>query len=187
MNINEKKLILKAQKKDWQSFEGIVKKYQDKIYSISLTLTGNRLEAEELAQRAFIKLWKKIGKFEFRSAFSTWLYRLVHNIFYDYVRSEKRKRNIEVPLEKFHSLADKEADIYSKLEEKELKEILYRTINRIPEKLRMVVIYYDIEGMSYKEIAGIIRKPIGTVKSRLNRGRSILRNELGNILGAANV
>ncbi len=187
MDINEEKLIERAQQKDEQSFEKIVKNYQDRVYSISLTLTGDRLEAEELAQRAFIKLWRKIGKFKFRSKFSTWLYRVVHNIFYDYVRSEKKKKNIEVPLEKIHSLTDKEPNMYSKLEKEELKEIIHGTINKIPKKLRMVVIYYDIEGMSYKEISGIIRKPMGTVKSRLNRGRSILREKLGNILGAANV
>ena len=110
-----------------------------------------------------------------------------HNVCCDYLRSQKSKRGSEIPLDKFYALSGNDTDIYNKLEEDELGSIIRSAMEDIPEKLRMIIVYYDMRGMSYNEIAEIIKKPIGTVKSRLNRGRDILRNRLRNILCAGGV
>lgn len=184
--MNEKELIIKATEGDWRSFEEIVRNYQDKVFSIALMLTKDGIEAEELAHLSFIKLWRNLGKFNFKSSFSTWLYRLVHNTFYDYLRKRKRWQANEVALEKFHSLEGTD-DPYRDLQAGELKEIVKNALEKLPEKLRLIVVYYDMEGMSYKEISGIIKRPAGTVKSRLFRGRELLRKELGNIFETLSV
>ncbi|MFW6134686.1 MAG: sigma-70 family RNA polymerase sigma factor [Elusimicrobiota bacterium] len=186
MDFNKKKVIKEAQAGDMDSFSMLVDEYKDKIYGIALTLSGNKMEAEEVAQQIFIKLWKKIEKFNFRSAFSTWLYRLAHNTFYDYVRKKKRRSDRKIPSEKIYNL-NIEDTVYKNVAEKEIKSAVYEALEDIPEEFRMVVIYYDLHGKSYKDISDIIDIPLGTVKSRLYRGREMLKQKLGNIFGALNV
>jgi len=182
--MDEEKLIKQAQNGDWQGFEDIVKKYQGKVYNIALMLTKDSIQAEELSQQAFIKIWKKIGKFNFRSSFSTWLYRLVHNTYYDYLRSQAKRHQREVSIDRIYDI--KSPDTPEKeLQKDELKDLVKRALDKLPLKLRLVVIYYDLSGLSYSEIASISKRPIGTVKSQLFRGRKLLRKELGNIYDIA--
>ncbi len=183
---DKKELVKRAQSGDWKSFEELVDIYKDKVYSIALTLTKDRIEAEEVSHLAFLKLWRKIGKFKFKSSFSTWFYRLTHNTFYDYVRKKKRKKKSTVAIDKFYSLKSN-SNPYDSVKDEEARELIKKALKEVPEKLRMVVVYYDLQGMSYKEISKVIRRPMGTVKSRLSRGREILKQELGNIMGSQHV
>ncbi len=186
MDFNEKDIIKDAQSGNRESFGKIVDKYKDKIYGISLALTKDKLEAEEIAQQVFIKLFKNIGKFNYRSSFSTWLYRLAHNTFYDYTRKTNRRSSRAIPIEKTHGL-DVGDNPYEKLNRNEIRRIVFDALGEIPHEFSLAVIYYDIDGRSYEEISQIIEKPMGTVKSRIYRGRELLREKLGNIFGFENV
>ncbi len=182
--MDEEKLIKQAQKGDWQGFEDIVKRYQGKVYNMALMLTKDSMQAEELSQQAFIKVWKKIRKFNFGSSFSTWLYRLVHNTYLDYLRSQTKRHQREVSLDLMYDIKSTDTP-EDNLQKDELKDLVRRALDKLPPKLRLVVIYYDLSGLSYSEIASIIKRPIGTVKSQLFRGRKLLRKDLGNIYDLA--
>lgn len=181
MDANENEIIRKAQDGDIACFESLVEKHKNKVFGTALALSGDIDEAEEVAQRVFIKLWKNIGKFRFKSAFSTWLYRIAHNTFLNYIREKQRYRDkinnlTELPEHKEYTSAGDDT------EKNHIKEEIHKALKCIPDEFRMAVIYYDIEGKSYSEISGIIGMPEGTVKSRLFRGRKMLKEKIGNIL-----
>jgi RNA polymerase sigma-70 factor (ECF subfamily) len=182
MDSDEKELIERAGRGDDGAFERIVDIYKDRIYSVSLNLTGNYQEAQEIAQQVFIKLWKNISKFGGSSSFSTWLYRLAHNVFYDYLRKQKRERSHAVTSAEAPE-TESTAGLSQCLSAAAAKEALRAALAEIPPEFASAVVYYDLEGRSYREISQITGKPEGTVKSRLCRGRELLRKKLGNILG----
>ncbi|MGM0441363.1 MAG: RNA polymerase sigma factor [Elusimicrobiota bacterium] len=186
MTSNQEKLIEESQEGNLESFGRLIDKYKDRIFKMAMSFCKDKVEAEEIAQLVFIKLWKKIDKFKFKSSFSTWLYRVAHNTFYDHIRKQKRRSNRKVSTDKLNYLKDTD-NPYKKLEKEEEVELLKEALSNIPEKFSMAVIFYDIEGRSYKEISDIIEKPVGTVKSRLYRGRKLLKEKLGNKIESRNV
>ncbi len=186
MVFNQEKLIKEAQDGDLESFGRLIDKYKDRIFRMAISFCKDKVEAEELVQLVFIKLWKKIKKFKYRSTFSTWLYRVSHNTFYDHIRKKKRRKDKQVSVSKLNYLRH-DQNPYDKMVEKEVTGLLREALSEMSEEFSMAVIFYDIEGRSYKEISKIIGIPIGTVKSRLYRGRKILKEKLGNKIRAENV
>ena len=182
MNKTPARLIRNAQNGDKTSFAQIITLYGEKVYHIALALTKDPVEAEEVSQLVFIKLWKNIRKFKFKSSFYTWFFSLMHRTFLDWARSRKSRRARFVPIDPHRAPVAENTDIFESLEESEMKDIIYGAIGEIPVKYRIILIYCDIEGMDYVEIARKTGIPAGTVKSRLSRARKILREKIGNIL-----
>ncbi len=181
----EKLLVAKSKKGDIAAFEELISGYEKRAYNIAYRMMANEEDAKDMAQEAFIKIYKSIKNFREESSFSTWLYRIVTNVCLDEIR--KRKRNETVPLQismendkgiaHIEIGADKETpeDIYERIEKRQL---ILNAINSLNEDYKTVIVLRDIQGFGYEEIASMLSCSLGTVKSRINRARNALKDKL---------
>lgn len=179
--------ILKVKKGDQQAFEPIVSFYQNRIYYHCYRMTGSAEEAEDLAQEAFVRAYVNIRSFDDRRKFSTWLYRIATNVTIDYLRKRKPDHHLEDPirgtdhLTMYSQLASEEDLPDVEIERLELKEQINSHILDLSEIYRSVIILRYIDELSLKEISEVLDLPLGTVKTRLFRGREALRQKLRNL------
>lgn len=185
MEFDEKGLIEQCRNGDVAAFENLVLLYEKKVFNVAYRILGNKDDASEIAQEVFVKVFVSINQFKGKSSFSTWIYRITVNMCLDEIR--KRKKASIIYINEGISLDDGEvemqiaADAPGPDEMAELSE-LQRTVTKaillLSEEQRTVIILRDIQGLSYKEIAEIIKCPSGTVKSRVNRARAALKHIL---------
>ncbi len=170
-------LIINAKEGDTAAFAGLVRLYQDRVYSLCRQLLGNAHEAEDAAQDSFIKAYRNLRHFTPDASFYTWLYRITVNTCLDY-----RKRPFFGALwttsregEEFLTweIAD-ELSPERLYEAKQLGQALQRALDKLSLKLKTVIILREMEGLSYEEIAEVLDISMGTVKSRLSRAREEL-------------
>ena len=157
--------------KNTKAFDELVKKYQSPIRRFFLNLTcGDSELSDDLAQDTFIKAYTNIASFKNLSSFSTWLYRIAYNIFYDYIRSRKETNDLDA----------REVDAISSVEQDNLgqKMDVYQSLKTIKEIERTCITLFYMEDVSIEKIAGITGCPVGTVKSHLSRGKEKLANYL---------
>ncbi|MFQ5509595.1 MAG: RNA polymerase sigma factor [Leptospirillia bacterium] len=164
---------------DAEAFESLIAPYLKRAYGYAMRLCGDPHLSEDLCQDAFIKAFRKVDSFAGNSAFSTWLFRILHTTFLDHV---KRRRVAEAPLgddgEPPEAAVDAVARFQEQTRKTEREEWLAEGIARLPPEFATMVVLRDIQGFSYREIADITGEPVGTVKSRLARGRERLRQIL---------
>jgi len=161
--------IRRAQQGDQSAFTCLVSTYDKRISSIILTVVNDRQAAEDIYQDVFIKVWKKMNTFQFRSDFYTWIYRIAMNTCYNYLKSEPKKR--------WESIENLEKEItYDVLQgsTEHILNILY-SIKLLPARQRTVVVMYYLEQNSVKLIAEILNLSTGTVKKYLFRARESLK------------
>jgi len=173
-------LVERAREGDVAAFERLIAEHQAKVFTFAFAFTGDREQAKDLAQDALVKVYRSIGGFRFQSAFSTWLYSIVKNTYLDAVKSRAgREQALEQPLDRadVEHLQDA-ANAEDRLLEKESRRLLMRALRDVPEAFRVVVTMSDVQGLGYDQIAEALSLPIGTVKSRLNRGRDALKAAL---------
>lgn len=178
--MDERKLIARLQKRDEAAFEELIRQYEKKVYSLCFRMCGNSEDAEEAAQDAFLALWRGIDRFRQESSLSTWIYRLATNACIDTLRRRK-KQSGSVSLddeELFVDAVDTSPQPQETVEHREAQKLLQEGLSTLPEEYRKVLILREIEGLSYTEIAESASIELGTVKSRISRGRSLLRNFL---------
>jgi len=181
----ENLLVREAKRGSEAAFGELIRRYQDKIYTIVFGQLQSREDALDLTQEVFLKAYAKLGLFREDSIFYTWLYRIAVNSCIDFARRRRRVQD-PVPLEGEllgevgYEPVDARvgADPERSLVNKELGALLRSLIQALPEPLRMAVILHDIEGLPQKDIAAIMGCPLGTVKSRIQRGRFELRERL---------
>lgn len=187
-------LVRRAQEGDVRAFEALVAAHLPLVRRFARAFARNDDEAGDLAQEALVKVYRSIRSYGFQSAFSTWLYAIVRNVFLDGARSRMGKeRAAEQPLERRHiegrsgSYGDGPGDAAGdadamradfRLEREESRRRVWAALATVPPEFRSTLVLYDIEGLSYDEVAAIERVPLGTVKSRLSRGREHLRRAL---------
>ena len=168
-------LVERSQAGDMAAFEELVRRHQDGAYAIAYRLLGHREDAQDVAQEAFARAYFRLAEFRGSAQFRTWLYRILVNLSTDFLR--RRKPDIpekEATLYLVSSRENPEED----LERKELGEGLDRAIGALPPDLRAVIILREQEELSYAEIAQMIRRPVGTVMSRLFHARRRLQDSL---------
>lgn len=173
----EKKLIKKAINGDIKAFEKLIRKYQKYAYNISLKYMKDRQDAQDVTQDVLIKIYKNLKKFNMNSKFSTWMYRIVVNTSKDALEKRNKKQN-EVDIDSEYDnarLLDSKYEPLKEMENKVLKKKLNESINILNLKYREVIILCDLKDFSYEEISEILKIPIGTVRSRISRGRKKLR------------
>ncbi|MDD9268516.1 RNA polymerase sigma factor [Paenibacillus sp. GCM10023248] len=163
-------LISKASNGDKDAFALLVKRFKSSVYRYAYGMLSDRMEAEDVAQEAFIKAFYSLPKLEHGFAFTSWLTRIVSNLCYD--RLNQRKKENTSPQEWVETTARVD------LERTDLQMSIQEALDTLSPEHREVIILRDVEGYSYDEIAGIIDIPIGTVKSRINAARLLLRKEL---------
>ncbi len=182
--MTDRELVTRAGAGDQEAFEQLVRDNQNRVYSLAVRLVGDREEAADLAQEAFLKAWQGLSSFQGESSFSTWIYRLTTNVCIDYLRRKKRRQEVEpaVSLDDEDSgwaePADAGQDPQRKLEEAERSRALSRGLERLPEHQRQVLVMRELSGLSYQEIGAATGLDLGTVKSRIARARLALRKIL---------
>ncbi len=179
--------VIKAQSGDTRAFDRLVTKHRGKIYAMILNMVKNDADAWDLSQEAFIKAWKALPKFEARARFSTWLFRISHNVVYDWLRKRKIVGDGELNDEVFDAGRidpgavtaphhDKRPD--EAMQQDELRKQIKHAINKLSTEHREVVLLREVQGLDYKEIAEVTGNSIGTVMSRLHYARKKLQTYL---------
>jgi len=163
-------------------FRLLVERYQERVRNIIYSIFHEQAIIDDLAQEVFLKAYQALPRFRFESSFYTWLYRITVNKSRDELRKRKVRRYFT--LQPLDESAEKE--IAGKSESQGLKEdaqeLITEGLKKIPDKFRLPIVLKDIEGMTYEEIAEVMQCEIGTVKSRLSRGRAMLRSALKPLL-----
>jgi RNA polymerase sigma-70 factor (ECF subfamily) len=161
---------------DQAAWESIVRLHHQRIYNLAYRFTGRFDEAEDLVQEIFLKVYRSLALYRPESgALITWIVRIGRNHLIDHYRRFKTERSQTDPLETSYEKAEQNPSHYASpaqvLEQRELSDRIHRALLRLSEDLREAVILRDLEDFTYDEIAQMLKLPVGTVKSRINRGR----------------
>ncbi|MCY9185351.1 RNA polymerase sigma factor SigW [Bacillus halotolerans] len=184
MEMMIKKRIKQVKKGDQNAFADIVDIYKDKIYQLCYRMLGNVHEAEDITQEAFIRAYVNIDSFDINRKFSTWLYRIATNLTIDRIRKKKPDYYLDAEVAGTEGLT-----MYSQIAADgvlpedavvslELSHTIQQKILKLPDKYRTVIVLKYIDELSLIEIGEILNIPVGTVKTRIHRGREALRKQL---------
>lgn len=174
-------------KGDQEAFGEIVELFKDKVFQLCYRMLGNRHEAEDIAQEAFVRAYVNIHSFNQGRKFSTWLYRIATNLCIDRIRKKKPDYFLDAELAgtegltMYSQIAAEGKSPDSEVETMELQEIVQREILRLPDKYRVVIVLRYIDDLSLNEISEVLEMPLGTVKTRIHRAREALRKQLNNL------
>lgn len=184
---SEESIIQAARAGDLEAFNTLVLMYQDRVYQLAYRVLGDQASAADAAQEAFILAYRHISRFHAGSFFA-WLYRIVTNVCYDAIRYHKRRPSLSISRFSCDDDDERELDLpaaedgpETMVQRYELAALLQRHISALPADQRMVLVLSDVQGLSNKEIAAVMRSNIGTVKSRLSRARAKMRLSLGGV------
>ncbi|KOS66861.1 RNA polymerase sigma factor SigW [Lysinibacillus contaminans] len=181
------KRIKQVLKGDQNAFADIVSLYQHKLYQVCYRMLSNKQEAEDIAQEAFVRAYMNLHTFDQKRKFSTWLYRIATNLCIDRIRKKKPDYYLDAEvtgtegLDMYSQIAAKDQLPEETLVQMELQERIQYEIGRLPDKYRSVIVLKYIEELSLQEISEILDMPLGTVKTRIHRGREALRKQLNNL------
>jgi RNA polymerase sigma factor (sigma-70 family) len=160
----------------------LVDRHKDRAMTLAVRLVGNREEAEELVQDAFVRAFKNLAQFRGDSSFGTWFYRVLYNLCMTKVtRRPARRAMIDLDDDQvLDSIGVAEADIsiQEKMEEEELQSLIALEIEHLPGKFKLALTLFYVQEMSYEEMAEVLQQPLGTVKTILFRGRNLLRKKV---------
>ncbi len=185
----DRRMVLAARGGDPDAFEHIVLKYQGPAYNIAWRMLSDREEARDLTQEVFIRVWRSLGSFRSESRFSHWFYTVLVNACRSRLKHLKRRGFFRTdslddpgpggeddrPARQFR---DPGPDASAVLEERELHGLVEEKMRLVPQEYREVLLLRDVQGLAYEEIAAALGLNVGTVKSRLHRGRAALKELL---------
>ena len=179
-------LVLRSQNGDTKAFDELVTRYRGKVYAMIVNMIHNDADAWDLAQDAFVKAWKALPRFEARSNFYTWLYRISHNVTYDWLRKKKVRGDgaefddtIQSAIEPgAHTAPRAISQPDENAEKSELRQKIEAAIGKLSPDHRAVIVLKEVDGMKYQEIADTVGVSIGTVMSRLFYARKKLQGLL---------
>ena len=181
-------LIRAIQTGDMAAFDELVLKHKDRLFNLVYWFLGDYQDANDCAQETFIKAFKSINRFRFESEFSTWLYRIAINTCKNRIKSSAyrwKKKTVSLEISNGSKNGNPCSEIVNgsptpamALEKKERMMWIQKAVNSLPEEQNQVVVLRDIQGLSYQDISDITGLNLGTVKSRLARGRLELKNKL---------
>ena len=182
-------LVERVQKGDKRAFDLLIQKYQHRIVSLVSRYVSDPSEAQDVAQEAFIKAYRAIGRFRGDSAFYTWLYRIAINTAKNWIVAKNRRP----PTSDIDAADAEQYGMSSRLKEtstpenemlrEEIERTVFDTIASLPEDLRTAIMLREMDGMSYEEIATTMDCPIGTVRSRIFRAREAIDEKLKPLIG----
>jgi RNA polymerase sigma-70 factor (ECF subfamily) len=182
-------LVERVQKGEKRAFDLLILKYQHRIVSLVSRYVSDSAEAQDVAQEAFIKAYRAIGRFRGDSAFYTWLYRIAINTAKNWIVAKNRRP----PASDIDAVDAEQYGMSSRLKEtstpenellrEEIERTVFDTIATLPEDLRTAIMLREMDGMSYEEIATTMECPIGTVRSRIFRAREAIDEKLKPLIG----
>ncbi|MFW6124140.1 MAG: RNA polymerase sigma factor [Acidobacteriota bacterium] len=174
--MDDKELILLVQQGDEEAFEEIMRNYKNKIVNFIYNLTGDYEKAVEISQETFIKVYLKAKKYKPKAPLSSWIFTIASNL----AKTELKKMNKQryIPIENVYNHNQEGLSERDDLEKKEMTEKIKRALGHLHRKYRIPLVLKDIEGFSQEEIAEILKKPVGTIKAQISRGRKYLKQEI---------
>lgn len=170
-------------------FENLMKRTQKQAYNMAYRMTGNRDDAEDLTQEAYLRAYRSFGTYNRQLPFESWFFRILSNLFVDVLRRRPKLKplSLDQPVgddagdeNLLLQIPDTQNSPEINLMEKVMDERLSLALNSLPDAFRVAVWLCDVEGYSYEEIAGEMNSSIGTVRSRIHRGRQLLRHAMQN-------
>lgn len=186
--VSDEELVRRVQQGKVEAFEELVRRYERKVYNIAYRLLGNEEEATEALQDTFLRAYRFIPRFKFKSSFYTWLYRIATNVSLTKLRRRKKQTTVSLdePVKNTHNLMFDIPDPHTTPEEafaqKRLRERLQEAIEKLPADFRAVVVLRDLEGLSNEEVSKVLGLSVPAVKARLHRGRIALREKMARYL-----
>lgn len=169
------------------AYAEIVDLYQSRLYHVCYRMLGNKHEAEDITQEAFLRAYINLHTFDQKRKFSTWIFRIATNLCIDRIRKKKPDYHLDaqVPgtdgLDMYSQIAASEELPVEQLEKMEMQERLQYEISRLPDKYRSVIVLKYMEELPLLEISEILDLPLGTVKTRIHRGREALRKQMSEL------
>lgn len=176
--------LVKDERKKQQDFNEEILPHMDVLYNFALRLTADPIDAEDLVQDTIVKAYRFFSSYEKGTNAKAWLFRILKNSFINnYRKISKRPQEVDYDeVESYYETVRAERTETSDLERLMFRELmdddLSKALSRLPEDFRTVVLLCDVEGYTYEEIANMLDVPIGTIRSRLHRGRNLLKTEL---------
>lgn len=173
----DQELVVQAAAGSREAFDELVRRHQVSIVSLARALTSGSADAEDLAQEVFLRVWRSLRGFRGDSTFRTWLHRVAVNVIHSHHGRVSRLRRLfqaapaepaEDPIESAADPTDVESDVV-------MRDAIDKALATLPDELRVAVTLRDVQGLDYKEIASVLDVPIGTVESRIFRGRQRLK------------
>ena len=185
---NDQQLVQRVQKGDKAAFDLLVRKYQHRVLKLVGRFVSDAAEAEDVAQEAFLKAYRALPAFRGDSAFYTWLYRIAINTAKNTLVSNRRRPvdfdlDLQDPEQHDRQALLKDADTpEGVLLTDEIRGVVERALEQLPEDLRTAIVLRELEGLSYEEIAEAMDCPVGTVRSRIFRAREAIDKKLKPLL-----
>ncbi len=175
-------LVRRAKKGDYRAFDLLVLKYQSRVISTVFKYVKEKHLAEDIAQEAFIKSYKSLDSFREESSFYTWVYRIAVNTAKNYIVSSKRREEIIMTdFSEDNTYYPEKLDVDSPqdiLNASELRDLIFETLSSLGEETRTALSLREFDGFSYEQIAEIVNCPVGTVRSRIFRGREMIEEKV---------
>ncbi len=171
--LSEREVIKQVQKGHAEAYQVIVERYMKRAYYIALGYVRNVQDAMDISQESFIKAFRKIKRFDTEKSFFPWFYKLLKNLCLDHIK--RRSRAQEIPLDEARILKEERED-------REMKEILWKGIEKLSFEQREVIILRYFQQLSYQEIAEITARPVGTIMSSLYYAKKRLRDAIKKFL-----
>lgn len=162
---------------DREAFNEIMRVHEDRVFSVCMRIMSDRDRALDATQDTFLTVFRKASQFRGNSALGTWIYRIAVNTCYDQMRKAKRQRTFPMP----DHLDPSDAAAQDAIDSAAIRPEIQEALDGLPIEFRAAVVLSDLEGMTIPETAKALGVPIGTVKSRLFRGRRLLAKRLGNL------
>ncbi len=183
---DETELLERARNGDSQAFGALVERYQRRVVGVAQAVVHNQDDAVELAQETFVRAYENLSKFESRSSFSTWLYRIAANLAIDFRRREGRHQVLrgEDAETEINRIPSPRGDSYQETARTELSQRINGALKELTSEHRAVILLREVEGLSYDEISDVLQVPRGTVMSRLHYARSRMREILKDLGGS---
>lgn len=180
---SDAELIERTRTGDAGAFDGLIERYQDRVYNLCYRLCPNHADAADLTQTAFLKALESLSRFEARSNFFTWLYRIAANEALSLRRQRRRRPSVSLDSVDDDRRAaepalEESSAIATRIDQADLMKRLEAALEQLDDEFRVAVVLRDVEDMDYSEIADVLGVPVGTVKSRIHRGRMMLRTIL---------
>ncbi|MFH0827066.1 MAG: RNA polymerase sigma factor [Candidatus Omnitrophota bacterium] len=164
---------------DMGAFEQIYKAFRSFVYNVALRITRNSADAEEVTQDVFMKIYRNLKRFEFRSSFRTWVYRIAMNTAINQYRRSRREEGGRVDYESVAGELASEHSTVEDLIEKDNEDRLKVLLERLNPKQKACLVLRELQGFSYAEIAATLKIPVNTVRTRLKRARQALLEGAG--------
>ena len=187
IKVTDEELIRRFQAGDETAFEEIVNRYKNRLMNFAYRFVLDREEAEDIVQDTFMKVYQNRYAYKEIAKFSTWIYTITANLAKTILRKRRNRKLFYFsrlgPEDKDMDFPSKERDAQSRIEGKFDKQAIQKAIIKLPEHFRTAIILRDIQELSYEEISNIINAPLGTVKSRINRARLKLQEDLQEMRG----